>query len=282
MRVRTFGDDPEVAVVAAVHGDEPCGPRAVEALLQDPPAFERPVKFVVANERALDAGRRYLDDDLNRSFPGDPGAESHERRLADDMLAELDGCTTLALHSTQSHAEPFALVDRLDPAMAELCSRLPVDAVVETARYAEGRLIAYPDVVEVECGRQWSDAAVANARRLVDDFLAATGVVAADPRPSVDAPVFRLVDRVPKGPATEHRVFVDNFERVSPGARFAAADDDERVAEEAFYPVLMSAEGYEDVYGYAGERVGTLTDVADGQSSAGANSTSVRSRSSMQ
>jgi hypothetical protein len=30
------------------------------------------------------------------------------------------------------------------------------------------------------------------------------------------------------------------------------------VAEASFYPVLMSAEGYEDVYGYRAERVGTL------------------------
>jgi succinylglutamate desuccinylase len=288
MRIRAFGDDPDVAVVAAIHGDEPCGPLAVDELLSNPPAFERPVKFVVANERALDRGVRYLDTDLNRAFPGDESAASHERRLAARLLAELEGCTTLALHSTQSYADPFALVDALDPASADLCARLPIDAVVETDAYAGGRLIDYPGTVEVECGLQWSETAVRNARVLIDAFLAATGVlpagVGSDPDP--DVPVFRLTGRVPKREASDYEVPVENFERVAAGVPFATADGENRVAEEPFYPVLMSAEGYAEVFGYAADRIGRLGDWIDddrcGHSSRGANSTSVRSRSSMQ
>jgi hypothetical protein len=282
MRIREFGDDPDVAVVAGIHGDEPCGPEAVEALLADPPTFERPVKFVVANEEALDRGVRYVTEDLNRAFPGDVGAESHEERLAARLLPELDGCTTLALHSTQSYAHPFALVDTVEPTTAEVCARLPIDAVVETDAYAGGRLIDYPGVVEVECGLQWSEAAVANARGLVRAFLDATGVTPADGGPGhgEGTPVFRLTGRVPKAPAADYEVFVDNFERVPSGVPFASADGEERVAEESFYPILMSAAGYEDVFGYAGEHVGRLADYEE--SSRGASSTSVRSRSSIQ
>ncbi|MFC7255418.1 M14 family metallopeptidase [Haloplanus litoreus] len=287
MRIREFGDDPQVAVVAAVHGDEPCGPRAVDELLADPPEFRRPVKFVVANERALDRGVRYLDEDLNRTFPGDETAASHERRLAARLLTELDGCTTLALHSTQSYADPFALVDTVAPETAGLCAHLPVDAVVETDAHAGGRLIDYPRTVEVECGLQWSETATANARRLIDAFLAATGVLPASAGvdPCYDVPIFRLTGRVPKAPAADHEVFVENFDRVAAGVPFAAADGDDRIAEEPFYPILMSADGYEDVFGYAGERVGRLADAEEkpgGQSSRGASSTSVRSRSSIQ
>jgi predicted deacylase len=288
MRIREFGDDPDVAVVAAVHGDEPCGPRAVDELLSDPPAFERPVKFVVANERALDRGVRYLDEDLNRSFPGDESSASHERNLAARLLAALDGCTTLALHSTQSHPEPFALVDATDPETAAVCTRLPIDAVVETAAYSDGRLIDYPGTIEVECGLQWSEAATANAGRLIEAFLAATGVLPAsagtDPDP--DVPVFRLTERVPKAPAGDYEVLVENFVRVPPGTPFASTDGDEQSAESPFYPILMSAAGYETVFGYAGERIGRLADVFEDdpgdQSSRGASSTSVRSRSSIQ
>ena len=263
MRIREFGDDPDVAVVAGIHGDEPCGPEAVESLLADPPAFDRPVKFVVANEAALERGVRYLDEDLNRAFPGDAGAASHEGRLAKRLLAELDGCTTLALHSTQSYAGPFALVDTVDPATAEVCADLPVDAVVETDAYAGGRLIDYPRTVEVECGLQWSEAAAANARELVTAFLEATDVLPTESGVGGDdVPVFRLTDRVPKAPAADYRVFVDNFERVEAGVPFASTGDEERVAADSFYPILMSATGYESVFGYAGERVGRLADVA--------------------
>jgi hypothetical protein len=263
MRVREFGDDPEVAVVAGIHGDEPCGPDAVEALLDDRPTFDRPVKFVVANEEALARDVRYLDEDLNRAFPGDAEAASHEGRLAERLLTELDGCTTLALHSTQSYAGPFALVDTVDPATADICAELPIDAVVETDAHAGGRLIDYPRTVEVECGLQWSETAAANGRELVTAFLEATDVLPTESGlGGGDVPVFRLTNRVPKAPATNHEVFVDNFERVPSGVPFASADGEERVAEEPFYPILMSAAGYEDVFGYAGERVGRLADVA--------------------
>ena len=258
MRVEQLGTGaPEVAVVAGIHGDEPCGVRAIERVLEDPPAVDRPVKFVIANEEAIERGVRYVDADLNRSFPGDPNAAAHERRLAVELAAELSGCLTLALHSTQSHAEPFAVVDELDERSRAVVPRLPVAAVVETGKFVEGRLFLSVETIEVECGLQGSDEAAENAYELIEGFLAATGVVAAG-RERRTVPVFRLTDPVPKDPATEYEVFAPNFEAVAAGQVFASVDGTELVAEEDFYPVLMSPYGYESVFGYTAEYVGEL------------------------
>ncbi|MFB6293250.1 MAG: succinylglutamate desuccinylase/aspartoacylase family protein, partial [Halonotius sp.] len=97
MKVYELGDgDPEVAVVGGIHGDEPCGPLAIKRLLAEEPTVDRPVKLIVANEEALEAGERYLDADLNRVFPGDASADSHEHALAAAIAREVEGCTTLA------------------------------------------------------------------------------------------------------------------------------------------------------------------------------------------
>ncbi|MFW5917519.1 MAG: succinylglutamate desuccinylase, partial [Halorubrum sp.] len=94
MDVYELGEgEPEVAVVGAIHGDEPCGARAVRRLLDADPDVERAVRLIVANEAALDAGVRYLDTDLNRAFPGDLGSDAHEDRLAVDLLDAVEGCT---------------------------------------------------------------------------------------------------------------------------------------------------------------------------------------------
>ncbi|WP_435358865.1 succinylglutamate desuccinylase [Haloarchaeobius sp. DFWS5] len=259
MKVSELGDgEPSVAVVAAVHGDEPCGVHAVEQLLDQQPDVHRPVKLVVANERALAQGVRYVDEDVNRAFPGDPEGETHEARLAAELADELAGCRTLALHSTQSHAEPFAVVDGVDSLVESVCPRLPIGAIVETGEYVEGRMFtAVEEVVEVECGLQGSETAAKNATRLVREFLTAEGVLAGD-APARPVPAFRLTERVPKTVADEYEVFVPNFERVESGQPFAAADGDEQVADEAFYPVLMSPYGYEDVFGYSAEKVGVV------------------------
>jgi succinylglutamate desuccinylase len=259
MRVEYLGEgDPEVAVVGSVHGDEPCGAHAVERLLADPPDVERPVKLVVANEEALDRGVRYVDEDLNRAFPGAPDADTHEGRLAHALLRELEGCTTFSIHSTQSYDRPFAVVDGVDALAESVCPYLSVEAVVDAGPFTEGRLVEYAEVVEVEAGLQGSPAAAANAVDLAHEFLAAVGAL---PRPTErrrDLPVYRLARRIPKPPADSYAVLVANFERVDEGQAYATVDGEELRADGPFYPVLMSAYGYENDLGYAADLVSRL------------------------
>ena len=261
MRVETLGaGDPEVAIVGGIHGDEPCGPAAVEALLAADLTVDRPVKLIVANERAVARGVRFVDEDLNRAFPGDPDADTHEGRLAHELLNEIRGCDILSLHSTQSYAAPFALVEELDGYARSVCPYLSVEAVVETATYSGGRLISYPNVIELECGLQRSAAAAENAERLSREFLVAVGALSG----GTDSPrhhplsVFRLDKQIPKPEADTYEVLVENFERVADGDPFAAADGETLYAEDPFYPVLMSAYGYRNVLGYVGSLVGRL------------------------
>ena len=264
MRVEQLGTGtPEVAIVGGIHGDEPCGVRAVERLLADDPAVERPVKLVVANEEALERGVRFVHADLNRSFDeaatdGGTGGHVHEHGLARRLADEIEGCTTLAIHSTQSYAEPFGIVDGTDEPVPSICPYLSIVALVDVDQTVEGRPFALEaDMVEVEAGIQGSESAAENAYRLAREFLTATGVL---PGRTVgrDLPVYRLGPPIEKPRAAGYEVFVENFSRVGAGQPYAAADGEEFAAEEAFYPVLMSAGGYESIFGYAGERVGTL------------------------
>ena len=265
MRTYTLGDGrPEVAVVGGVHGDEPCGEAAIERLVAADPDVEQPVKLIVANEAAAERGVRYLDTDLNRTFDGESG-DGHEPRLSRALAAEIGGLTTLSLHSTQSYADPFAIVDGLDGAAGEVVTRLPVDAVVDVTNGLDGRLLALEatPLVEVECGHQGSPEAVDNAERIVRVFLGATGVLAPSPEPN-PVPVYRMGDPVTKPPAERYEVHVENFRRVESGETFAGADDRRFVADDPFYPVLFSAEGYDEIFGYAGERAGELRPVDGG------------------
>lgn len=254
MRVEHLGDDsetPEIAILAGVHGDEPCGVRAVERLLADPPAVERPVKLVVANEAALARGVRYVDEDLNAIASGEPDASVHERRLAFELERELAGCVTLSLHATRSSAIPFALVHEDDDRARRLCPHLPVEAVVEE------RLETFVRTIDVECGLQGTEAAAENAKEVVRAFLAATGVLS-DVSARRSLPVFRLTRPLPKSSGESYEVFVENFEPVAPGETWAAVDGQPLVAEEGFVPVLVSADGYEEQFGYAAEQAGTM------------------------
>lgn len=267
MQVYQLGEGaPAVAVVGGIHGDEPCGRRAIDRLLADEPDVDRPVKFVVANEAAAERDVRYVDEDLNRAYPGDSDADSHEGRLAAALRQELEGCTTLSLHSTQSYAEPFAITSVVDEITQAVVPRLPVTQLVESGSFSQGRFIEQAHTLEVECGLQKSEAAAENAYWLIRAFLSATNVL---PEPTTDdrihsrgtddVGVFRLVEQIGKPPADSYEVLAHNFERVAPGQTFAVADGQEFTADEEFYPVLMSANGYTNVFGYAASRLGSLS-----------------------
>jgi hypothetical protein len=153
----------------------------------------------------------------------------------------------------------------MDEVARAVAPHLPVDAVIQTDAFTEGRLIEHPHTLEVEAGLQGSEAAADNAYWLSRAFLAATGAVSAPGADDVldvgrreDVPVFRLRERIPKPEATTYEVFARNFERVAAGERFAAADGEPLLADEAFYPVLLSPNGYRDQFGYVADRVGTL------------------------
>jgi predicted deacylase len=254
-----LGDgEPEIAVVGGIHGDEPCGEHAVAQLIADPPALQRPVRCLIANERALDAGTRYVDMDLNRAFPGDSDGEAHEERRAAAVAEKVRGCAVLALHSTQSYDGLFSLVSAVGPTARRICPRLAIDAVVETAAH-KGRIFSVvPDAIEVECGRQRSAAAKANAEDVVRDFLAAVGALP-DPRePDGTIPRFELGDAIPKPAGQRYTVHVDNFERVGADEPLAAVDGELIRTTEPFYPVLFSANGYDSIFGYRAARLGTL------------------------
>ena len=247
--------DPELAVVGGIHGDEPGGVRAVERLRAADLSMERGVKLIIANPSAVEAGERYLETDLNRSFPGDPDG-SLEERLAAELCAETDGLPTLTLHATHSTPEPFALVEHTQSAAFELADSLPVPHVVDHGHVAEGSFTDCGTVVTVEAGCQATDAAAEEAHRQARAFLAATGALPDEDVPGTNSDYYLLEDAVEKPPGAECELLVENFQRVAAGEIFARADDVELVAHRPFYPVLMSECGYEEIFGYRASRLG--------------------------
>lgn len=237
---------PELAVVGSIHGDEPVGKKAITRLVKEL-EFRKPVRFIIANEEALSQGKRFLDTDLNRSFPGDPESDSHEERLAAKLLDELGGMTVLDLHSTHSYPEPFAVIKDVDTV------EKMKDAGVEKAVYFEeesGSLIENVDGLIVEAGHQGSNKAVENAVEVAKNFLAANGAI--DGQPGFAEPeVYQQYETV----EGDYEFLAENFRKVQKGEIYARRDGEELVAEESFYPVLMSTNGYDGRLGFKAQKV---------------------------
>ncbi len=245
--------EPEVIVVGGIHGDETGGVHAVRRLRDADLSWRRGVAFVLANPSAIEAGARYVTSDLNRAFPGDPDGD-YEHRLAAHLCEFVRGRPTLSLHGTRSKPTPFALIRSNEPRELDLAEGLPVDRVVDYIDVGYGTLAECGVTVEVEVGALGTDRASTAAERQARAFLQHVGAIPGEParrHPSL----YRMVEPIPKPRGERHEVLVRNFERVPAETAFARVDGEPIIAEESFYPILLSAEGYVDLFGFKGEFV---------------------------
>ncbi len=266
MRVETVGPDgtPEVAAVGAIHGDEPAGVHAIERFLAAGPTdrLQRPVRLIVANERALAAGERFVDADLNRVFPGDPDAAAHERRLAARLLAELGDAFVLGFHSTVSSEEPFGTLADITPEKANVMRALPLSHAADFTGVVEGRSVNLSRFVNVEVGPQGSDAAAADAYDCLLAYLRAMDALPGEAAPT-STTHYRVTDLLGKEASRTYTVAAENFERVPDGEVIARSLDGEHVvrADGDVWPVLLSAEGHESILGYTASAARPIEDV---------------------
>ncbi|MFB6185312.1 MAG: succinylglutamate desuccinylase/aspartoacylase family protein [Halobacteriaceae archaeon] len=246
--------DPAIAIVGGIHGDEPSGVHAIRNLLDMDLTFQKGVRFILGNPPAFVANQRYLDVDLNRTFPGDPEAPERERRLAASLCELTSGIPTLSLHSTHSHPDPIALVS-FDDEVADIATSLPITNIVDETTLIDGSHTECSSVITVEAGCQETTEAIDTATEQANAFLAVNDVLDEDV-PSVKKTFYKLSERVSKPPDESYALHVENFEQVNQGTIYATAGEQEYEADQQFTPILMSECGYDDVFGYKGIMVG--------------------------
>ncbi|MFB6203077.1 MAG: succinylglutamate desuccinylase/aspartoacylase family protein [Candidatus Nanohaloarchaea archaeon] len=248
MKVEVLGgEEPEYAVVSCIHGEESCGWEAIEKFRESEHELEAPVKFILANEKAYERGERFVDVDMNRVFPGDPDSDLYEERMAYRLESEIEDLKVLDIHSTASKEAPFGIVVGGTGEKFDLARSTGVEQLVDMSHV--GGMDESICSVTVELSRKSGDP-LENAYDLLLNFLASEGLIDREFQRS-DPEFFRVYE---KEEGSGYEFLASNFEKVQEGEVFARREDDEKVAEEAFYPVLMSTDGYEDMVGFKAKK----------------------------
>ena len=228
--VRVSSDEswprPHVAIVGALHGNEPCGLRAIDHLREQAEADDLPWStgtaiLVHGNPRASEQKRRYTQGgaDLNRLFDFDfeeklrPESWSFEHHRAIDLrpiFQDIDAA--LDIHSSTERTTPFVITSRA-PGSAELGKALGLAHVTrgwEDLNLLSGKVFlamltkrGLPSIA-IECGQHGSRAADENARFAALRFLAATGILAGVTDPATDVATLQVV-RALRKPSPEFR-----------------------------------------------------------------------------
>ncbi|PSH02101.1 MAG: succinylglutamate desuccinylase [Nanohaloarchaea archaeon QH_8_44_6] len=243
MKVEILGDgEPEYAVVACVHGDEPEGWEAIQKFKESDYEIKEPLKVILANEEAKAEGERFLEKDLNRVFPGNPEGV-HEERLAAKLFDELQGMKALDLHTTNSREASFAIISNPGETEKNLAESTGIEKVVDMS-FLEGGMDDELNIVVAEASRDGET--TDRLYRVLINFLAAEGII--DEEFRQEDPEFFQVYNMEEG--ADYRFTAENFRLVQEGEVFAEKENDAKTASKDFYPVLMSTDGYDDMIGF--------------------------------
>lgn len=245
MKIENRGPgDIEFTIIGSIHGDEPAGKKAIEKILRKDFDYKKAVKFIIANEKALEQNERFLDADLNRSFPGDINSGKREEVLASKLLNQIGDSRVLDIHSTHSFDRPFATTVNLRNSEMDMIKATGAEYAVKFGG-GTGTWMDYATGVVVEAGLQHSEQAVENAVNVIENFLGYFNVIDIDFE--ISDPELYVQEEKVEG---DWKFLKENFQKVEEGEVFARRDNERLVAEEDFYPVLMSTNGYEGILGH--------------------------------
>ncbi|NNK81446.1 MAG: hypothetical protein HKO93_08095, partial [Flavobacteriales bacterium] len=145
---------PRVIIIAAIHGNEPTGLRALlelkPALREYSAQMNGEVIGLIGNFRALEHNRRFIDKDLNRMWSDriQPAgrSEDHEKEelnlLLRDFLSGAGPRFVLDLHTTSADSKPFISVSDTD-INRTFIANFNMPGITGIERFIEGPLLHY-------------------------------------------------------------------------------------------------------------------------------------------
>lgn len=199
MTFRGTVDGKKLLVFGAIHGNEVCGPRAIQRVVDKIRSGELvlasgSVTFVpICNPRAYAANVRLVEENLNRVFRRTDSPASYEAHLANELCAIIEEGFDifLDLHSMSAPGPVCAFIDYPTTENERLAAALTLEYVLldwprvyqnnehglesyDTTRYADS--LGIPGVL-VECGQHTDSESVGVAERIILETFSYAGLI---------------------------------------------------------------------------------------------------------
>lgn len=225
---------PNIAIVSCLHGDEQFGERVLDYYRQRASQYPS-VHLVTANPKAVRRNQRYIETDMNRSFPGDPTG-SYEQRLAADLLPSLHKADyVIDIHTTTSAISMTPIVANMGPGIRRIINATASRKIVLMGkRLAGSSLIGnIKSGVSLEFNEEHAntDKALKEITAIVDRLLQGSTL---KPKPRY---IFKTAKKIPLSASIPSNA--PNFE-------YLPSLD--------LYPFLLGEKSYIDFRGFAAKR----------------------------
>jgi len=214
-----------------VHGDEHV-PVAV-ACQQLPKS-----KILVCHRRALSLDTRFVESDLNRSFPGKSGG-TLEENIARKLLKKLKPYRYVVdLHTATCATPPFIIITKVTKAHIALASRTGVNKmVIMNPESGAGKsLIDFVPVgISLESGREKSPATASVIKKIITRIYSNLPAI-------IPKNIYMVTGVLVKNNPNEYLTpGIRSFKLVSAGTKIT---NQNRLANHDFYPIFPRSRNY--------------------------------------
>lgn len=232
----------KIAVVCCLHGTESYGLEVVKRLPVSIP-------FFIGNEKALKENKRFIETDLNRSFPGKENG-NHEGKIAYKLLNKLNlSDHVIDLHSSSNNCPIFGIITKPNKQKIDFAKRLGLKRlVIMKDSFASGKaLIDFIKCgISIEVGPHQREENINEALELIYNLINKK-------IRNEDIEIFEVFGIIKK---EADITTIKNFEYVKKGEVIAKSENKEQRALFDFTPVLAGEDAYKRILCLAARKLG--------------------------
>lgn len=237
------------------HGDEMIGLKVAKEI-QKLNIDKNILTIQIANEKAFKSRKKFIDQDLNRSFPGKKNG-NHEERLAYRLSPIIRSANiVIDIHSTKSEVKDSIIVTKLDNNTQKCIDVIQPKYVLIMNSTKDNALISQAKIgIAFEYGKD-DDANTTNKIvTSIKGLLRSLNIIEGKLCQEKSLTEYFNVSSVVKKPKGYKLLKgIKNYKLVHKGDTFAIRGDNCLVAKENFYPILFSDKGYTGIFGFSGEK----------------------------
>lgn len=244
--------NPLVIIVGGVHGDELIGLKVIKKLNRLK-VKKGSLLFLTGNPEAIRKKKRFIRQDLNRSFPG-KNKGNHEERLAykiKKIISKAD--YVIDIHSTTTDVKNLTIITKTNSQTMKLVDLLNPERVAVMKKSLGRKSLAYycKAGIVMEYGK---DKDIVTYKNIINDilhFLNKLDMIDVATKKKPKQTKFYKIKGViskPEGFILNNKI--KNFKKIKKGSILAKNKGEVLKSSYDFYPILFGQKSYKDIFGF--------------------------------
>ena len=239
------------------HGNERVGLKVIEKIKKlkiDNNTYD--FSFQIANEKAFNLKKRYIDQDLNRSFPGKKNG-NHEEKIAHKIMPFIKSADlVIDIHSTTSNTKNTIIITKINKKLIDYIESIGPRYVVIMDNNKNSLISQAKIGISFEYGKENKSSTINGTFSGIKRLLSHLNVIDSKIIKRKNKINYFIVNSiVPRIKGYKTAKHIKNYKLVKKGEVYAVNRRNKIVADKNFYPILFGEKEYKNYFGFKGDKI---------------------------